>query len=353
MVCKPWLTLGLDQNAFTKNRFEFKKMVPLPNQEPYYSLEFSLDRYPDFLKIYGNLKELPLLSVTIYDENIITNHEDVIRIHDLICYLNNLNIKDITFKLSDSTMPVYNIQMSNLNWQHSDKTKIFLTIDRNPTVKKDLQLEHAQGKLVLKEEDLLYTPFTVLEILQKKVDAKTLRNAQKLKEIVRDFYLRLDSMYQIKEFTEFDKVYMAYDFIKRHISFAQEATRTENGRQVLYNPNHMFDWSVEPLGTYKHKKGVCTGQARLMQALINNEYFRSDTKTIGGNIPLGKHTWVGTVINDELYQTCLTTGSLLQDLSKRGFIPDNDELYPRIYHKNGVTKEDIALIKQHINTLRK
>jgi len=37
-------------------------------------------------------------------------------------------------------------------------------------------------------------------------------------------------------------IFSAYDFIKRHISFANEATRYENGRQVLYNPNNRYDF---------------------------------------------------------------------------------------------------------------
>ena len=48
--------------------------------------------------------------------------------------------------------------------------------------------------------------------------------------------MRLNSLYHTENFTEFDKIWLAYDFIKRHISFANEATRYENGRQALYNP---------------------------------------------------------------------------------------------------------------------
>ena len=40
---------------------------------------------------------------------------------------------------------------------------------------------------------------------------------EELKEIVFQYYMRLNSLYHIEDFTEFDKVWLAYDFIKRHI----------------------------------------------------------------------------------------------------------------------------------------
>ena len=179
---------------------------------------------------------------------------------------------------------------------------------------------------MMPEESLIWVPATIIHKLEGKVAEETLKKAIKLKEIVFQYYTRLNSLYHTEEFTEFDKIWLAYDFIKRHISFANEATRYENGRQVLYNPNNRYDFVSEPLGTYQHKKGVCEGQARFMQALLNNQYFRSDTVAINGVCPLGNHVWVGSVVNNQLYQTCLTMAGPFKDLSIKGYVPDENEV---------------------------
>jgi FAD:protein FMN transferase len=182
---------------------------------------------------------------------------------------------------------------------------------------------------------------------------ETLKKAIKLKEIVFQYYARLNSLYHTEDFTEFDKIWLAYDFIKRHISFANEATRYENGRQVLYNPNNRYDFVSEPLGTYQHKKGVCEGQARFMQALLNNQYFKSDTVAINGVCPLGNHVWVGSVVNNQLYQTCLTMAGPFKDLGIKGYVPDVSEVYPKIYGTSSLSNQELMQIQSHIKRLRK
>ena len=141
----------------------------------------------------------------------------------------------------------------------------------------------------------------------------------------------------------------AYDFIKRHISFASEATRMENGKQILYNPQNKFDWVSQPLGTYKHKRGVCEGQARL----LNNQYLRSNTTTINGTCPMGNHVWVGTVIDNKLFQTCLTMAGPFKDLQARNYVVDDNETYPKLYVSSSLNNEELSQIQSHIKRLRK
>ena len=267
--------------------------------------------------------------------------------------INELNFKKISFRLSDSTMPIYNAIMEKIGWKHSDKTELFMSIDRNPKERKDLRLQSAQGKIMMPEESLIWIPATIIHKLEGKVDEETLKKAIKLKEIVFQYYARLNSLYHTEDFTEFDKIWLAYDFIKRHISFANEATRYENGRQVLYNPNNRYDFVSEPLGTYQHKKGVCEGQARFMQALLNNQYFKSDTVAINGVCPLGNHVWVGSVVNNQLYQTCLTMAGPFKDLGIKGYVPDVSEVYPKIYGTSSLSNQELMQIQSHIKRLRK
>ena len=338
----------------TTNKLSIEAVRPLPNRPSYSKLDISFDKYREFINFcLSNNNKLPLLLTTIYDEDSILSQEDINLRYQFLNVLNELNFKEISFRLSDSTLPIYNRIMEEIGWKHADKTKLFMTIDRNPKTRKKLELQSAQGKIMLPEESLIWVPSTIIHQLENKVDDDTLKKTIELKEIVFQYYMRLNSLYHIEDFTEFDKVWLAYDFIKRHISFANEATRYENGKQVLYNPNNVFDWVSQPLGTYKHKKGVCEGQARLMQTLLNNQYIRSDTVAINGVCPLGNHVWVGSVINDRLYQTCLTQAGPFKNLAIKGYVPDDSEVYPRLYASSSLSNSELLRIQDHIKRLRK
>lgn len=340
--------------VITTNKMSIKAEIPLPNKPRYSKLDISFDKFNEFINRYlsGNII-LPLLQTTIYDEDVITSQEDVNLRYQFLRKINELNFKEISFRLSDSTMPLYNAIMEKIGWKHKDKTELFMSIDRNPKERKDLRLQSAQGKIMMPEESLIWVPSTIVHKLEGKVDEETLKKSIKLKEIVFQYYTRLNSLYHTEYFTEFDKIWLAYDFIKRHISFANEATRYENGKQVLYNPNNKYDFVSEPLGTYQHKRGVCEGQARFMQALLNNQYLKSDTIAINGVCPLGNHVWVGSVVDNKLYQTCLTMAGPFKDLDSKGYVPDGSEVYPRIYGTSSLSNQELMQIQSRIKKIRK
>ncbi len=243
--------------VITTNKMSIKAVRPLPNRPSYSEMDISFDKYIDFINWYlSSNNKLPLLSTTIYDEASISSQEDINLRYQFLKLLNELDFKEVFFNLSDSTLPVYNEIMQMIGWKHFDKTKLFMTIDRNPKDRKNLKLLSAQGKIMLREESLIWESTSIISQLQNKVNDDTIKKAIELKEIVFQYYMKLNSLYYTEKFTKFDKVWLVYDCIKTHISFASEATRMENGRQVLYNPQNKFDWVSQPLGTYEHKRGV-------------------------------------------------------------------------------------------------
>ena len=90
-----------------------------------------------------------------------------------------------------------------------------------------------------------------------------------------------------------------------------------------------------------------------MQALLNNQYFKSDTVAINGVCPLGNHAWVGSVVNNQLYQTCLTMAGPFKDLGIKGYVPDVSEVYPKIYGTSSLSNQELMQIQSHIKRLRK
>ena len=192
--------------VITTNKLSIEAIRPLPNRPSYSKLDVSFDKYRDFINWYlSNNNKLPLLLTTIYDEANVLSQEDINLRYQFLKLLNELNFKEISFNLSDSTLPIYNEIMKKIGWKHFDKTKLFMTIDRKPKERKNLNLLSAQGKIMLPEESLIWVPSTIISQLQNKVDEDTLKKAIELKEIVFQYYMRLNSLYHTEEFTEFEK----------------------------------------------------------------------------------------------------------------------------------------------------
>lgn len=343
------------EKVITKEKLSLLKRNPLPNHPAYYDFEMSFDNIDIFINLYANkLNSSILLNVTIHDEIILDNPLEICKRYKVLKILNQLNLLNINFNLSDSTLPIYNMIMDKISWKHEEKTKLYMRIDRNPIYipGRDLKLDLAKGKIMLPEEKLIWIPDYILTKLNGKVDKKVLEDTDKLKDIVFKYCNYIDNKYNFKYFTDFDKVMFTYDFIKRNIKFAKEATRTIDNREVLYNTGNL-NWVSEPLGTIEHKRGVCEGQARLMCVLLNNYFMGVDAVTINGTCKLGNHAWVGTVINGKLYEICLTMAGAFKNLQQKGYEANQNEIYPLIYPLEDLNDVELSRIKMHIKSLEK
>lgn len=364
----------------TKNTYVYNK--PLPPRigeayEPYKEIGLSFDKFGTFLT---EIKERPILvpiSITIYDEGQNINESDNLRRIHLLKALNDLNIKNALFILSDSTLPVYNEVMSVINWHHSDKTSLKMKIDRNPALisGRDLKLEKAKGTLIMSEEQLYWQPDFVLSKLLGKVDERVLRDTDLLRTFVRDFYEGVEKTYYGVEkayhgnrLTDFDKLWIAYNFVRRNIGYAGECTSMDNNGNTILKPSDTgFDprWESRPCGTLEHGRGVCSGQARLLRVLLNNYFMGLDSTTISGTLRTIRrwpnrdkeelHEWGGTVIEGKLYQYCTTTGKFLITLNTedRKYIPDINEIYPKVYPIGTKDDKEVERIKTHVKCLRR
>ena len=317
-------------------------------------IKLSFDNYDNFIRDYklGKYRTLPLY-IVLYDEDDKLTNNDIRKRYYFLKAINQMNILEIQFNLSDKTMPLYNVITNKINWHHQSKTKINMTIDRNPIKEKDLRLDEAKGEIILPEEKLIWLPTETLRKLKGNVKEDVLTDTKNLQILVYQFYFKLNQLYEYKDLTEKDKLLLAYAYVKKHIKYASEAITIVDGRQTLYNPNGINNWASEPWGTYKHKRGICAGQARLMQILLNNPYIKSDTTTISGITPEGHHKWVGTIIDGRLYQTCTTMKGYCDDLDKAQYIPNPDQQYPLLYVHDSMNKREKDKVQEHILSLKK
>lgn len=351
-------------NVVRKNIYELKNSNSrLPGKvdnksinqgKNYYILDLSYDNFNKFINDTNNKIDLPF-NINIYDESIIENNEDLKLRINLLNKLNQLNINSINFYFSDSTLYYYNLLMNEIGWKHSDTTSIHLSLDRHPVGKKpnDLNLEIAKGKININEEKLLWLSDNTLIKLQSKVEDRIIKDAYNLKDVAKEFYKYVDNNYDVSKLSDYGKLLIAYEYVKNvlNINFASRYTTTVNGKQELINPHPSY--ISEPFGTYKNKEGVCEGQARLISVLLNNHFMKMDATTIGGKCNLGNHAWVGAVIDNKLFECCPTMKGPFRDLTRNGYIPNDEEIYSKIYRRSYLTDGQINQVRNHIKQLKK
>ena len=154
-----------------------------PRQEVYFKISF--DNFAKYLSEIRNVSihSIPVIA-TIYDEGIISCDEDVSLRLAFLKSIQNLKIKEIKFKLSESTFPLYNTIMDRINWKHDNVSFLEMTVDRYPNEVKDLRLEKARGKILLPEEKLLWQSDYTLCRLKDRIKPKVLEDTDKLKYVV-------------------------------------------------------------------------------------------------------------------------------------------------------------------------
>lgn len=326
---------------------------PRSNLGAFLSFKISFDNFSKYLNEIKTINTSLPIRCIIYDEGIISSNYDVQLRLNFLKSIQKLNFEKIEFKLSESTLPLYNTIMDRINWNHDDVSFLEMTVDRYPTEVKDLRLERAKGKILLPEEKLLWQSDYVLERLKDRVDSKVLADTDKLKFVIRHYVDQLERHYDFERLTDFDKVFLTYHFIKDrdklNIEFAGEQTMIGlDGQQHLVPSEEK--WESKPYGTYIRRRGVCEGQAKLFRVLLNNWDMQVDAVTLSGKSPLGPHCWLGTVIDGKLYYHCTTQWKLF-DAPR--FIPDNTEYYPQIYLTSSLSSEDKLKIERHIRTLKR
>lgn len=345
-------------SVIKRNVLKISNVSPLPRsgvETGYINFQISFDNFDKFLREIKTIDTTKPINCIIFDEGIVTNDREFLTRYNFLKRIMNMNFLEVRFKLSDSTFPVYNAIMDKLNWKHDDKTFLEMTLDRCPTEIKDLRLEQARGKILLPEEKLLWQSDYVLRKLDGKVDRSVLDDTDKLKYVVRHYVDSLERQYDFSKLTSFDKVYLAYRYIKHilGIEFANECQQKGIDGKTYLKPAP-DNFQSKPYGTYIRRRGVCEGQARLMSILLNNWDIELDATTISGKTGPrsidGPHAWVGINIHNKLYYCCTTMGRFMSTVP---YIINEDEIYPKIYEESSLTPEQVKNIEEHVRSLRR
>ncbi|MBR3211187.1 MAG: hypothetical protein IKF71_04550 [Bacilli bacterium] len=330
-----------------------------------YYIQISFDRFMECMQ-KGLFKNLPnILHFRIYDEVKIQTREECLIRFQFLKYLKQFPNATYEFFLSDSSMPAYISFMNSMNWDQENKTTYYMSIDRNPITEKRIPLEQARGKIEIPEEKLLWFPDKTLRLLPGKVEHEVLTDTMKLKRFIHEYMNKLDHTYRIDCLNDFDKAYITYHYLfdklyalniaitPINITYATSQTfRDAWGTQRL-KPSKTR-WESKPAGTLEHKKGVCKGQARLLNSVLCSPEIRIPADKISGVIPSGEHhCWSHMVIDHHILQCCTTLRGLFKNLDAAGYKPNEGQIYTDLYPHAHLSDQEIEKIKMKIKKCRK
>lgn len=325
--------------------------------------------YDQFLSIvhnqkFSHMRNYPVLFL-IDDQAVVSTREECMARYQFLKYINQFPNAEFEFRLSDSSLPAYISFMNSVGWKHDSTTDIYMNVDRNPIAEKNIPIEDGRGRLHIPEEKLMWFSDKKLQLAKNKIDRATLNDTLRLKQIVLEFICKLNQKYPIEKLDDFEKAYLAYHYLfdpkcapqtaltPLGITFANSRTyNDQDGVQRLRRS--ITRWESKPVGTYDHRKGVCTGQARLFTSLICNPYLMVPAERVVGTIPSGeRHCWSEFLINHRIYQCCTTMKGLFANLDSYGYKHDADEYFSEIYPHGTLYYNQVEMIKNHVKSIKK
>lgn len=164
-------------------------------------------------------------------------------------------------------------------------------------------------------------------------DRLTLKAKKRILEmhtIAVDFYNSF--IYKRSNSSVYEKINFVYEWIRKNISY-DNAAIYEDGRL-----KGGCNFAQDPLETFKKRKGVCAGKARLMKLLLNNRFMKVDCFVATGMYGLLPHEWNEIHFPDGCFYYDATIGRQNQteaNLTRLGYSRINHD----DFEQNGVLNQ--------------
>lgn len=351
------------EKIIMKNIFEVDSVVKsLVGNKKVYTISLSYDKVDEFIEMFSKLvfsKNLDIeFNIKFYDERKKLEKKDLEKIDELMFFINN-NLKDVinifSLNLSNNTMGYYN-RIINKIFLGNEKIPNFryrMSIDRHPVNKFDrfeLFMSKCLGSVDFSISQLMMLSNDDLEYLHKNnyISNRYYRDATELKKVICDFDRYLINNFDIDKMSEFHKVMVVYNYMKDNIKYAYEATMMVDGVQRINPQSDEANWVFDPYETYIHSRGVCSGQSRLMSILLNHSVLKMDSYVLDGVYKDTLHAWVGIVIDNKLYQCCITMRKPLLSLDMLGYKIDPVYKIKDVYSFGYLTMSDVNMINKDL-----
>lgn len=105
---------------------------------------------------------------------------------------------------------------------------------------------------------------------------------------------------------EYEKLYLAFKYALDNWTYSEKDLQDENGNFKYDEYNHRLNSSL--FNILNTQKSVCHGMSGLFTMILNNPIIRVNANMVEGSLYSIGHCWINTVINNKVYENCLTYG---------------------------------------------
>lgn len=125
---------------------------------------------------------------------------------------------------------------------------------------------------------------------------------KKVLEIINSIYSNYSNL------NEYEKLYLAFKYALDNWEFSEEDLQDENGNFKNDEYNHPLNSSL--FNILNTQISVCHGMSGLFTMILNNPIIRVNANMVGGSWNSRDHYWINTVIDNKVYENCLTAGGV-------------------------------------------
>jgi len=211
---------------------------------------------------------------------------------DLDCLQNNISKINTINKINTNSIVVikedYKMKNRDYNLLNMVETKVSIPIkyamwlDLNGITKSNILFDNSESDFYTLEE----TKIIKSEVLK----------------IIDEIYSKYEKL------DDYEKFYLALNYCRNNWEF-QNIGKTED-KLDYYKDKTGHKYNISLFRILKTKKSVCAGMSCLFRLMLNNPKVNVNVHTVHGeHIPSKEgHVWLNTLINNKVYEQCLTFG---------------------------------------------
>ena len=132
------------------------------------------------------------------------------------------------------------------------------------------------------------------------------------------------------------KLEKIFDYIGTNYPYSSEVL-TDGGSRVRPGTQ----WSQNPMGTFEHKRGVCSGRSNLLKLVANSRHFNIPCYVVSGELGSISHAWNEVILDGEVYEYDLSFNLKhvpFKELAKNRKIEEHDGAVLDLLSKNKVKR---------------
>jgi len=143
-------------------------------------------------------------------------------------------------------------------------------------------------------------------------------NVNEMKEIKKKVLEIIEKIYSdYSNLNEYEKFYLAFKYAQDNWHFDENTYKDDNGNYIIDKHGHR--WNDSLFNILDTGISVCSGMSGLFTMILNNPIVRVNANRVSGHWNTIGHAWINTVIDNKVYENCLTLGCTIDKKTSKIF----------------------------------